>query len=150
MKRLPKRLLTVSAILLFLAIAGGVYAYHKIGNVIRDSYCKWQAAELVIEYREHQGKMPDSWDALWDYFSDKDMQGFAFYPFHVVRERIIIDFSSLPALEMEYSSEEQIPEIIKARSGAEAYWEGREPNQFVNRQLIQRKPPGKMPPPTEP
>jgi hypothetical protein len=93
LKLLTKRLLTVSAIFLFLAIASGVYAYYKIGNDIRDSYCKWQAAELVIEYRETQGKMPDSWDALLDCFCNDDgMQGFAFYPFHVVRKRIIIDF----------------------------------------------------------
>jgi hypothetical protein len=139
MKRSTKRLFIAAAIFLALAIAGCVCASRYIHNNIHDYYCKWQAAELVVEYRQAQGKMPESWDALWAYFRDKDRQGDVFYSFHVVSERIIIDFPSLPALEREYSSEKEIPKIIKARRGTEGYWYGTEPNQLINRRILQGK-----------
>lgn len=113
------------------AIAFAFMAYDSVRKTtIPDAYAQWASAEMVIAFRKKMDRMPNDWDELASFY-DLNSPHNGGLAFEEIRDRIIINFSELPKLELVHANS-VVPEIIRAKSGIQAHWE--EPNQLVNRE----------------
>lgn len=135
-----KKIILIASALLVLAAAVVAYAFYQhITQTIPDCYAQWSAAELVILYRQEQGKMPSQWTDLQSIFDSKLPLHHGGLSFEGIQSRIHIDFPSLPKLE-QHHSDATLPEVITTTSGTSAHWSNAEPNQLVYEELAKKQP----------
>ena len=131
MKPWMKWTIIVVATVLVALIAGGVILVRRVEKLLPDLYAQWATAELIVAYRKEHKRMPINWEDLKKYFP-------ASAPHHnnlsftELQNRIIVEFDALPVLERSFKAGEQIPEVIRTRSGTDSHLQGAEPNELVN------------------
>ena len=136
MKLWIKWTIIIVATVLVALIAGGVILVRRADKLLPDLYAQWATAELIIAYRRDHNRMPINWEDLRTYFP-------ASAPHHntlsfvELQNRINVEFDALPVLERSFKSGEQIPEVIRTRSGTDSHWQGAEPNELVNAAFAQ-------------
>ena len=131
MKPSTKWAIIVAATIIVALIAGGVILARRTQKLLPDLDAQWAAAELVVAYYKDKRDMPPNWEALKAYYPDgaPHRKGLSFTE---IQNRILIDFGALPVLTKTFKNQEEIPEVIKTRSGTDAHWRDGEPNQVVN------------------
>lgn len=116
------------------AVCLAVVLYNHVHQTVPDCYAQWATAELIIAYRKDRGTMPADWLHLQPYFKDA-ARHHGGQSFEQIQQRIHVDFSSLPQLELDHG-EGRMPEVITCASGIGAHWSGAEPNELVNEEMI--------------
>ncbi len=135
----------IAIIVSCVVIGGGFWLYHEIGEIVRDAYAVWWAADLVVAHMEaNNDQWPKGWDELRaDYDTCVKRSRSQSWSFEELKSKVCIDWSADPS-ELSKSvvgSEKPQFRVIWLRDGSKACWAAYEPNEIIA-DYLQRKQPG--------
>jgi hypothetical protein len=114
------------------AVCGG-YLAHRLNEEIQDAYAVSWVSNMVISYMKANGNAwPKSWEDLRKPYETMAEKVGRPWSFEQLQSRVEVDWKVDPKTLIEGDDSKR---VIWLRSGTEAHWESREPNEIIREYL---------------
>ena len=116
-------------------VVSGILLIWSTNNTIRDAYCQWWVADMIIEHLiAHQNRWPQSWDDLRDDYETRVARSGQHWTFEELKDRVGVDWDvNIEELKAATASPHEPPfRVVWPTKGFEGdHWERREPNRLI-------------------
>lgn len=131
----PRRIVrrAVMALVVVALLVGG-YSLYRFNESIRNAYCAWWVADMVVGHMEaNEGKWPTNWDDLRDDYLTAVKRSGQPWSFAELSQRVVINWAAEPAQLLKQSAGQEWAafKVITLSDGTTIRWGIHEPNQII-------------------